>query len=163
MDKGTVGGKRPTGLTRLLFRAPIWLYRAGLGFLLGSRFLMLEHIGRKSGKRRYVVLEVVRHDREAGSYVVASAWGKRSDWLRNVLQTPAVRVSSGFRRRRPAQAVRLPQSVAVRELCDYAARHPRAFAMLTRFMLGEARDDCAAIARVVPVVALKVQPGRRHR
>lgn len=161
MDRGTVVGKRPTGLTRLLFRAPILFYRLGLGFLLGGRFLMLEHIGRKSGKRRYVTLEVVRHDREAGAYVVASAWGERADWFRNVVQTPAVRVSSGFRRRRPAQAVRLPQAVAARELCDYAARHPQAFAMLTRFMLGEARDDCDAVARVVPVVALKVQAGRR--
>ncbi|HTM84573.1 MAG TPA: nitroreductase family deazaflavin-dependent oxidoreductase, partial [Mycobacterium sp.] len=38
-------------------RAPIWLYRARLGALLGSRLLMLEHRGRTSGARRYVVLE----------------------------------------------------------------------------------------------------------
>jgi hypothetical protein len=38
---------------RALMRAPIWLYRARLGFLFGSRTLMLEHIGRKSGARRY--------------------------------------------------------------------------------------------------------------
>jgi deazaflavin-dependent oxidoreductase (nitroreductase family) len=150
-------GQRPTGLTRWLFRAPIWLYRLGLGFLLGGRFLMLEHIGRTSGKWRYVVLEVVRHDRQADTYVVASAWGERSDWFRNVMQTPAVRVSSGLRRRRPALAVRLPQPVAARELGDYAARHPQAFAILTRFMLGEARDDDDAIAQALPVVALKVQ------
>ena len=59
---------------RWLARAPIGLYRARLGFLLGSRLLMLEHLGRKSGARRYVVLEVVARPRP-GTYVVASAFG----------------------------------------------------------------------------------------
>ena len=36
---------------RALMRASA-LYRARLGFLLGSRALMLEHAGRKSGARR---------------------------------------------------------------------------------------------------------------
>lgn len=40
--------------TRAFVRAPIPLYRAGLGFLLGPRLLMLEHIGRKPGARRGV-------------------------------------------------------------------------------------------------------------
>lgn len=34
--------------TRWLVRAPIWLCRAGLGAVLGSRSLMLEHTGRTS-------------------------------------------------------------------------------------------------------------------
>ncbi len=59
---------------RWLVRAPIWLLHARLGFLMGSRLLMLEHIGRRSGRRRHVVLEVV--DRPApGRYVVASGFG----------------------------------------------------------------------------------------
>lgn len=29
----------PRGFQRLLWRAPIWLYRLGLGWLLGHRFL----------------------------------------------------------------------------------------------------------------------------
>ena len=45
--------------TRWLVRAPINLYRVGLGFLFGTRLLMLEHVGRRTGARRYVVLEVV--------------------------------------------------------------------------------------------------------
>jgi hypothetical protein len=38
---------------RGLVRAPIWLYRLRLGFLFGRRMLLLEHIGRKSGARRW--------------------------------------------------------------------------------------------------------------
>ncbi len=39
----------PRGLARIGFRIPIILYRLGLGGLLGTRFLLLTHTGRKSG------------------------------------------------------------------------------------------------------------------
>jgi hypothetical protein len=47
--------------SRRLMRAPIWIFRARLGFLFGTRLLMLEHIGRKTGLPREVVLEVFDH------------------------------------------------------------------------------------------------------
>ena len=74
-------------------RAPIWLYRAGLGFVFGSRVLMLEHIGRKSGARRYVVLEVVGHPAPE-IYIVASGFGEHAQWFRNLMAHPRVRVSA---------------------------------------------------------------------
>ena len=52
----------PSGVGRALFRAPIYLYRLGLGWLFGKRILLLNHIGRVSGKQRQVILEVVEHD-----------------------------------------------------------------------------------------------------
>jgi deazaflavin-dependent oxidoreductase (nitroreductase family) len=79
---------------RWLARAPIGLYRARLGFLLGSRLLMPEHLGRKSGTRRYVVLEVVAHPRP-GAYVMASGFGARAQWFRNVRANPHVRIYAG--------------------------------------------------------------------
>ena len=66
--------------TRWLVRMPVWLYRARLGFLFGNRLLMVEHIGRKSGRRRYVVLEVASLTRYAVSR--PRAWAK----LRPVLE-----------------------------------------------------------------------------
>lgn len=47
--------------TGWLVRAPIGIYKAGAGHVLGSRFVMLEHVGRKSGSTRHVVLEVFNH------------------------------------------------------------------------------------------------------
>ncbi len=44
---------------RWFVRAPVWLYRARLGVVFGSPLLMIEHTGRTSGLRRYVVLEIV--------------------------------------------------------------------------------------------------------
>jgi hypothetical protein len=43
---------------RFMMRAPIALYRVGLGGLLGKRFLLLEHTGRKSGLTRRTALEI---------------------------------------------------------------------------------------------------------
>ncbi|MCA9848813.1 MAG: nitroreductase family deazaflavin-dependent oxidoreductase, partial [Dehalococcoidia bacterium] len=68
----------PTGPWKLFFRAPIWLYRLHLGWLLGGRFLLMEHVGRRSGLVRRVVVEVVHHDRDADTYTVASGFGPRS-------------------------------------------------------------------------------------
>lgn len=146
----------PRGLTRLAFRLPILLYHANLGRLLGDRFLMLEHIGRKSGKRREVVIEVVRYDKSSGTYIVASGWGEKSDWFRNVMKTPEVCIHSGGRRMQ-ARTVRLSSREAEMELRDYARRHPKAFRSLARFMLGDAAsseaDNIPQLVQTIPLVA----------
>lgn len=131
MSAGTVmtslGARALT--TRWLVRSPITLYRAGLGFLFGTRMLMLEHRGRKTGARRFVVLEVVDHP-APGEYVVVAGFGERAQWYRNVLAHPAVRVSCGLRRGVPASAVPMTGAESAAALRDYAERHPRAWANL---------------------------------
>jgi deazaflavin-dependent oxidoreductase (nitroreductase family) len=107
-------------------RAPIWIYKARAGAMLSSRVLMLEHIGRKSGARRYVVLEVVDHP-TPDTYVVASGFGEKAQWFRNVRANPRVRVYAGSRRPAAATARVLTQSEADRTLAVYVGRHPRAW------------------------------------
>jgi hypothetical protein len=46
----------PSGLSRMVFRLPIWLYRLRLGWVLGARFLLVHHVGRRTGLPRRVVL-----------------------------------------------------------------------------------------------------------
>lgn len=138
--------------TRWLVRSPVWLYRARLGILLGPRFVMLEHTGRKSGARRHVVLEVVQHG--AGSYVVVSGFGERAQWLRNVRAEPRVRVYALSRKPATAVARVLPPAEAADVLAGYAARHPRAWAAMEpvlRDTLGGAADP----GSLLPVVALE--------
>ena len=53
----------PRGLLRLLLGLPVHLYHAGLGFLFGRRFLFLVTKGRRTGRRRETVVEVVRYDK----------------------------------------------------------------------------------------------------
>ncbi len=141
----------PRGLARLLARLPIWLYRIRLGWLLGHRFLLLTHIGRKTGVPRRTVLEVVDHHRPTGTYFVAAAWGERAQWLRNVQRNPEVGVSVG-RRRLSAVAEQLPADEAERVLRTYANRHRIAMRALAR-LLGS--DDIPTLARTIPIVALR--------
>ena len=114
---------------RWVVRAPVWLYRARLGFVFGSRLLMLEHTGRKTGIHRYAVLEAVDHP-DQGTYVVAAGFGDRAQWLRNVRARPRVRVYIGSRRPVPAIARQLTPQEAAAALTAYARRHPRAWATL---------------------------------
>jgi deazaflavin-dependent oxidoreductase (nitroreductase family) len=114
---------------RWLVRAPVWLYRARLGVLMGSRMLMLEHTGRKTGARRHVVLEIVDHP-EPGRYVVVSGLGTRAQWFQNVRANPRVRVYLGSRRPEPAVAGLMTTEQASAALRSFAAGHPRSWAAL---------------------------------
>lgn len=134
----TTTGDRPRGArfiadlgsrilrSRPLMRAPIWIYRARLGWILGHRMLLLEHIGRTSGKRREVVLEVFGEPTQ-GTFLVVSGFGGRAQWFRNVLAHDRVRVTIGRHGPRPARARIVSQSEADEALQAYAARRPRAW------------------------------------
>ena len=140
---------------RRLMRAPIRLYKARLGFLFGTRMLMLEHIGRKSGVHRYVVLEVI--DRASpGTYVVASGFGARAQWYRNIQANPRIRVFTGGLGPRSATAHVLTQAEADAALQAYISRHPRAWSNLKSVIentLGTPIDDHNT---ALPMVALEL-------
>ena len=125
--------KLPRGLSRLFYRLPILLYHAGLGWLLGKRFLLLTHTGRISGLPRQAVLEVIRFDRGSESYYVLSGFGEHADWFRNIQLTPEVEITIG-RRCKGALAETLPQEDAEWELIDYARRYPLAARWLPRLL-----------------------------
>ena len=145
----------PHGLTRLLARLPIWLFRLHLGWALDHRFLLLTHTGRKSGLPRQAFLEVLQYDKVSDTYCVLSGWGKQPDWFRNVEQTPQVVIEVG-RRRFPACAVRLEPEVAERAILNYARRYPIAIRVLPRligYCVDGTEEDFRALARQGIVVA----------
>lgn len=138
---------------RWFVRAPIWLYRARMGFLFGSRLLMLEHVGRRSGQRRYVVLEVVARPK-AGRYVVASGFGTRAQWYRNVSANPRVRIYLGGRRPAPATATVLPGEQGADALAAYAGTHPRAWRTLKPVFETTLGAEISEQGATLPLVAL---------
>jgi deazaflavin-dependent oxidoreductase (nitroreductase family) len=93
-----------------MFRAPVYLYRWNLGWLLGKRMILIEHTGRKSGRARRSVLEVTAV--RDGRPIIVSGFGTKSDWYRNVMADPEVEVTWG-RDRFHATAVRLDHEAAV--------------------------------------------------
>lgn len=54
MEDGELVLTRPSPgrILRLAFKAPLVLYRLWLGWLLGERFVLLTHIGRRTGRTR---------------------------------------------------------------------------------------------------------------
>jgi deazaflavin-dependent oxidoreductase (nitroreductase family) len=141
--------------SRRTARAPIAVYRAGLGFLFGSRMLMLEHTGRKTGARRYVVVEVIDHP-APDVYVVPSGFGERAQWYRNVTADPDVRITTGFRRSVPARARRLGSADAGRVLQTYTARHPRAWATLKGVIERSLGHSVSTHQTELPMIELRV-------
>jgi deazaflavin-dependent oxidoreductase (nitroreductase family) len=87
--------RKPEGLLLLLFKLPVHMYRLGLGPLLGKRFLLLIHEGRRSGKLRQTVLEVIRYDPNTQESLVISAYGSTADWYRNIRTKPPIRIRTG--------------------------------------------------------------------
>ena len=131
MPKKIGDAQPPTGFKRLVFRAPIWLYSVGLGGLMGGRFLLLNHTGRKSGQPRQTVLEVADHDPESGTYYVASGFGKKSDWYLNILKTQKVEIQVGSKKIQ-ATARALTPDESGKTMVGYAQRNPRAAKQLMR-------------------------------
>lgn len=154
----TAHGNKPGRLLRFFLRAPIWLYKLNLGFLLGERFLMFRHKGRKSGQDRFTVVEVVDHDAESDTFIIASGWGEHSDWFKNVSKTPEVTVFSK-QRKFEALAQRLSQQPAVKALLSYGQAHPTALKKLSTMMIGHEvpidEEGCTELASHVPLFALE--------
>lgn len=142
--------KRPGPVGRWLFRAPASLYRAHLGRLLGGRFLMLRHVGRRSGASYDTVLEVI--GRRGDELFVISGFGPGSSWVRNIRANPPLLVISGSRRFTPAARF-LDTTEARALLTHYAARNPRAARMLGDRLYGGA-FDAARLAAATVVVGL---------
>jgi deazaflavin-dependent oxidoreductase (nitroreductase family) len=142
--------------SRRLVRAPIWLYRARLGGLLGGRLLMLEHIGRKTGARRRVVLEVLEARDHPDSYIVASGFGDRAQWFRNITANPRVRVYAGSRRPAPATARVLDQPEADRVLGDYIRAHPRTWEQFSAVLERTLGQPVTATDTALPMVELRL-------
>jgi deazaflavin-dependent oxidoreductase (nitroreductase family) len=113
---------RPSPPLRALFRVPARLYQWRCGWLLGHRFLLLIHRGRRSGRRRQTVLEVVEYRTNGPEIVVVSAYGRAADWLCNVQATQEAKIVIGRNHFAAAHRI-LGEQEAVRVIKDYEHRN----------------------------------------
>ena len=123
----------PTGWRKYIWRAPIYLYRMGLGPILGKRFLLLTHRGRKSGLPRQAVIEIVRYDPERDMYYVASGFGTSSNWYRNLQAHPEATIQIGNRTYSVLAHFLSPEESG-EEMLRYARKHRRAALELARLI-----------------------------
>ena len=152
--------QRPGALLKVIYRLPVPLLRARLGWLLAGRVVLLEHIGRRTGRCYFTAVEVIGRDRQTGAVTVASGYGRGADWYRNLRARPAGAMVLGARRREvDARQLSLDEGADI--MVEYARRHPRAAPRVAR-MLGYVVDgtdaDYAALGRALRFVRLVPRP-----
>ena len=110
-------------LFKWIFKMPILQYKLGMGWMIGKYVLLLTTTGRRSGKPRHTPLEYV-YDKENDRYRVAAGWGGNTDWYRNLLKNPNVRVQVG-QRKFDAIAEKASDEEVAKYMMMVSGRHPR--------------------------------------
>lgn len=142
-------------------RAPAHLYRWHLGPLLGHRFLLLRHTGRRSGVRHQTVLEVLEYRKQGPEVVVMSGFGPHPDWLRNIETTPDAEVITGSQHFAAAYRI-LGEDESVRVLKGYEHRNRfiapivrRALTWLVGWPYQSTDEDRHRLVRQLPLIAFR--------
>jgi deazaflavin-dependent oxidoreductase (nitroreductase family) len=78
-------------LMRMAFRAPLALWRMGLGPVIGKVMMVIGTTGRKSGLPRYAMAECHVID---GRKYAPCTFGERADWYRNIQADPYVTIQT---------------------------------------------------------------------
>ena len=136
--------RQPGRLALAVFRLPLPLYRRGWGWLLGDTFLLLVHAGRKTGKFYSTVAMVLSYDRQSHEAVICSAWGKDTDWIRNIRAHPALKVQIGRESFTPDQRF-LSEDESAAVVAGFRRRHPYRSRLLASVLgWGDLRPAAAA-------------------
>jgi deazaflavin-dependent oxidoreductase (nitroreductase family) len=140
--------RQPGRIALWLFRLPLPLYRHGWGWLLGRTFLLLEHAGRKTGKRHATVAMVLHYDPQTREAVICSVWGPNTDWIKNIRARPALQVQIGAESFTPKQRF-LSEDESFAVAADFRRRHPWRLRLFT-WILGW--DDLCSDSAVTDFV-----------
>ena len=114
--------KKVPSWARWLGKWLIIVYHLHLGWLVGHRFLLITHRGRRTGKVRQTGVMVLRYDRRSReAFVVAGS--AKADWYRNIHVSPAIEVAIGRTCYQPEQRFLEVEEIA--ELLAWSRqRHP---------------------------------------
>jgi deazaflavin-dependent oxidoreductase (nitroreductase family) len=148
--------RRPGRLALAIFRTPLPLYRAGWGWLLGRTFLLLVHIGRKTGQPHRMTAMVLRYDGGTHEAVICSGWGPTTDWIRNVQARPALNVTIGRESFTPLQRF-LDEEESFLVTVEFCLRHPGRLRVMRRVLGWDLRTEAAIreFVRTHPFVAFR--------
>jgi deazaflavin-dependent oxidoreductase (nitroreductase family) len=150
-------------LCRIL-QAPAYLYHWHLGILLGRRFLLLDHVGRRTSKLHHTVLEVLDYRREISEAVVMSGFGWNSDWLRNIEANHAEEITLASHHFAAIHRF-LGEQEAVKVMECYERRN-RFILPIVRLVLGRlmgtgynsSEADRRRLVTVLPLLAFRPRP-----
>src|SRR5262245_16746553 len=127
----------PDPIRRFIYRLPLLLERTGLpaiGGLFGVEWIVLETVGRRSGRPHVVVLDGIEHRSTPDRYYVQPAYGTAADWVRNVRREPHVGVRVGSRRFR-GRVREASGTEGAEAMLRFVHAHPR-YARLVAWFVG---------------------------
>ena len=103
------------GWRKWISKAPLKLWRLGLGPLLGHYLLVLTHKGQKSGRIYHTIVEYHEHN---GNIYIPAAYGPQTDWYQNISAHPqvTVQIASGSESR---AAVRVTDDQEILDVFAY--------------------------------------------
>ena len=152
--------KAPGPVLRIVLKAPNFLYRCNVGWLLGHRFVQIEHTGRRSGAHYVAVVEVLSWDRGSGEVIIMSGWGRTADWYRNIRAGTPTAITFA-RHSRPVIHRDLREDEAIEVLRKYEERN-RWMRPVVRRVLGRlsgkpydgSEESRRAVILALPLIAL---------
>lgn len=157
--------RKPRGLLRLAFRLPLLIYRGHLGWILGHRFLLLKHRGRKTGSEYETMLEVLDYDPATRESIVFSGMGVHADWYRNIQAHPAGMVRTGRQSYMPEHRV-LPRVETAAVMARFAREHPweaRLFVPVLRWLGWSVREAPDGLRLPSDLVLVAFRPAEASR
>jgi deazaflavin-dependent oxidoreductase (nitroreductase family) len=93
--------KPPSPLQKFFFKIPVWFHKLGFGGwerLIGAQWMLITTLGRKSGKPRETMVDVMDCDSATDTYYIEAAYGSRADWVRNIEVHPRFETQVGRRK-----------------------------------------------------------------
>jgi deazaflavin-dependent oxidoreductase (nitroreductase family) len=139
---------------RLIQIGPRVFYALGLGPLIGRHVLLLNTIGRKTGRPRVTPLV---YQQRSDVFIVASARGPSADWLRNVLANSKVRVRVGRHQFKAFAEVTIDPERIADYLQHQIERNPTMFGAILRsegFSSTPSREELVRFAPKRPMVII---------
>jgi deazaflavin-dependent oxidoreductase (nitroreductase family) len=151
--------KKPGRLLKFFFKVPVWIHKMGFGGwerLVGAQWMLITTIGRKTGKPRDVMVDVMDYDKATDTYYVEAAYGARADWYRNMQSNPVFEAKVG-RRKFKARAGALTTDGAGELLVRFYRSKP-AYTRSVMAMAGmkfKDEDELRVIAGNIMLLAVK--------
>ncbi len=151
--------KRPSALLKFFFKAPLLMHKLGFGGwerLIGAQWMLITTIGRKTGKRRETMVDVMDYDKANDTFYIEAAYGARADWYKNIQSNPVFEAQVG-RRKFKARAGALSTEGAGELLVQFYRQKP-AYTRSVMAMAGmkfNGEDELRELGKNLTLLAVK--------
>ncbi len=157
--------KRPTPLQKYFFKIPLFMHKLGFGGwerLIGAQWMLIATTGRKTGKRRETLVDVMDYNPTTDTYYIEAAYGSHADWFKNIQANPLFNAQVG-RRKFIAQAEILNEGDTGEILVQFFRRKP-AYTRSVMAMVGmkfKDEDELRVLGKNLTLLAVKPQSPNR--